>query len=170
MEKIVINDETIMVDCFEEKKGDNNELQELYFSLHVRGKGNYYVMKDLLKDKIKVYIPKTKTEVFAKVKSSDFNPVGALTDSSFIELQYTLVVVNEDEVSSDGDFSFEERLAVRTIKGNLKVDALIELLIDKGIITEEEFNHKFQLVEERDSKGLVEEIVGVPLEGLTEKN
>lgn len=60
----------------------------------------------------------------------------------------------EEDVESEEELTFEE-IAEHS---NDKVDALIELLIKKGVFTEEEYNKEYEdLFEEEESKEASEE-------------
>lgn len=161
MNTIVINDVKIDIYNYEEIQTENVELKEFSFAFKVQGKNMYYMMGNLFKEKNKVFIPETKTEFVAKVKSSSSQYQGnEMTDATIVNMYYTLSIINEDE---EGDLSSNDLLnktTVFTILNRLDNKALIELLIEKEIITAEEFDEKLKFVTERDSNMLVKEITG----------
>ncbi|MDK2849479.1 MAG: hypothetical protein PWP03_431 [Candidatus Woesearchaeota archaeon] len=59
--------------------------------------------------------------------------------------EIAIIKMANENFESNEEYTAEDLL----YDAHLKIDALIELLIDKGVITEEEFNNKLdELVEE----------------------
>lgn len=163
LNKIIVNDERIELNHYEEVHAENGELKGLTFSFKVQGKNLFSEMKALFKETNKIVIPKTKTEFLAKVKSSSFQYQGnnnEITDATLVDMEYTLSVIDEDEEDESNLNDWSSKATAHTIISRLNASALIELLIEKEIITEEEFDEKLELVTERDSKRLVKEITG----------
>ncbi|WP_242315742.1 hypothetical protein [Bacillus cereus group sp. BfR-BA-01355] len=161
MNTIVVNDVKIDIYNYEEIQTENVELKEFSFAFKVQGKNIYYMMKNLFKEKNKVFIPETKTEFVAKVKTSSSQYKGdEMTDATIVNMYYTLSIINEDEEDDLSSDDMLNKTTVFTILNRLDNTALIELLIEKEIITAEEFDKKIKFVTERDSNMLVKETTG----------
>ncbi|MDA2320276.1 hypothetical protein WBU96_06905 [Bacillus albus] len=156
MNKIFINDVLLNIEEYQEKKGENEELKEFSFGFSVQGKNDYHLMKNLFKGKIKVTIPETEEEFFVKSTSSSYQYNGKLTDDTFVNIRHTLTVVDEKEQ----DLTFEQRLAVNASINEVKLNCLIELLIEKEVIIREEFAKKVESVGKRDVENLVASLYG----------
>lgn len=165
MNTIVINDVSINIEGYEEVNNENGEIKELSFGFSVNGRNEYYLMKKLFSEKIKVFLPEKEMEIYTRIVTSSSQYKDELTDNTPVNFRYTLSTVDENE-SND---TLQERTIKQLFEAQLKIRTLSDLLIEKEIVTKEELESKFQCVIQRDGNKIVEELTGVSLEEATEE-
>ncbi|MGE7881679.1 hypothetical protein [Bacillus sp. NPDC094077] len=166
MDTIVVNDVELQCASYGEIIDDNGEVNAFDIGLHVKGKNNYYMIKNLFKGTIKLLFTNTQSEYRVKVDSVSSRYQDELTDDTNIDIRYILSIVDEEE----SDDTLQGRTIKQLFEAQLKIRTLTEILMEKEIATKEELENKFQSVIQRDGKKLIEELTGVSYKEDTEEN
>ncbi|OLO40304.1 hypothetical protein BTR23_07390 [Alkalihalophilus pseudofirmus] len=142
MNNIIINGVPLAIQNWEENLNDNK--REFTFSFYTNGEKELNLIKNLFGNKILEVRLDSGEEIKVRVPSWSYS----LKDDDYSEVPFniTLRETDENEVESD----YQARVAVYSLESLLRLDALKETLIKKGIISEEELSSKYNDVMERD--------------------
>jgi hypothetical protein len=145
MKEILIND--VIVRAFDitdevlpNEFKNNKEERTLKFSFQVEGEQNYRLFSNLLKDKqLKIISEELGINQILQKKNSISRYTGQLNQYTEVTFDVELIETNDRDLT---DKELMARGLIETIFNKVKTRVLADLLIEKGIITEEEYEEK----------------------------
>lgn len=118
-----------------------NKLNQISFTVRLKGKEELEKIQTLLDEKVvQLEVPSDQISIRAKVGTTSYSYNGVLDDDTVITYSVTLTEVDPDLPES---WSTETGLIVKAISNHAHIKALIELLLEKGIINEKEILDKY---------------------------
>lgn len=156
MDKMIVLDEVTLVatsiveDSFVNKP-TGNELKTFEVTFRISGKAQQEKVADILsKPKISFAYPFDEAEYFVKAKNNSWGYSGSeLNETTLITYTAKLEELDKDLPE---DWDYKTAFQLETIFNWARTRALHELLVEKGIITTEEYVGKIKQVQERDAQ------------------
>jgi len=158
-EKVFLNDYEIEADIrdIRDKKNQptGNIIKQIDLECNITGEDQYKTIGDILKDSFVLKIPSKNIEVKARASSHMTSYTGNLDDTTPVSCK-----INIDELDKDLPEKWDYKLGygVEIVNNYARVIALINTLIQKGIINKEELNNKYKEIIEKDSRKLIEQM------------
>lgn len=140
-----------------EQEGSEEILKEINVQIETVGKLPYILLEKLLEEKsLEVEIPNEGISGKFIKKSYSYSPPGEVNENTRVLYDITLL-------EHDGTDSIDQltSVSVHTISTLMEVMALRDVLIEKGIITKEEVDDKYNEINARDGEKIVHEVLGI---------
>lgn len=156
--QIIINEVTLQLVELEERKVINestgNEIIEIQFKLITIGKNNYHLINNLITSgRLSVDVPSTDLKFVAKLSSSSISYQSEMDEKTEVTISATLREVEEEDADDP-----LVNITVQEVRNTIRLTAVSELLIEKGVLTNEELEEKLNVVYKRDAQEITNRI------------
>lgn len=153
--EIIINEISINVTNYTSEVTNNkptgNTLQTIKFSTNIKGLSNHEKLVKLLEAPITFKIPSDNLEFRAKGKIGNWYYQNSLDENTIIKHDIEITELDQDLPE---EWNALGAMYSNNIMNWIRTRALAELLIEKGILTMEEYDNKIKVVSDRDYENM----------------
>ncbi|MFD0825839.1 hypothetical protein ACT8ZR_09190 [Neobacillus sp. M.A.Huq-85] len=137
--------------------GIENEGKELRFSFVVTGENEFNLYKNLLNNEnFEITIINTEETLKVRKTSYSYNFPHEIYDDTEITIHVTLREENEDKQEPN----LFANIAIESISARTRINAIIQLLIEKEMITMDEYTKKFDEIHEINKEKYKDDLFG----------